>query len=446
MLERIGNCRVVDEVASGGMAIVYRAIQDDLHRTVAIKALKPELAGQEQLVTRFEREAQSLAALQHENIINVYDFHREQGALFIVMEYVEGTDIYDLLEHCGRLPFDVAAVIAVQVARALDYVHYRGVVHRDIKPANIMISRQGGVKLMDFGIARDSSYEQALTQTGTGIGTPSYMSPEQILGDRLDARSDIFSLGIVLYQMVTGRKPFVEDEERSVMNKIHQEPHAPARKLNPELPRELERIIDKCLQKHPKDRYRSGQALVMALERFLAKQVEMNYHTRLVLFQRDQDILTQLEADEYLNPHMLAADSPLSQSNVQLRRVMRRALVVHAVILGIVSLMVGLIHLAPVGANVPMVVVHTTPERGFIRFVANPWAEIFVDGESIGVTPMAAPVELEVGSHDIELKNSELRDKSHRETVIIVTGPPEEAILFRVDLDRPDSPATREVQ
>jgi serine/threonine-protein kinase len=440
MLERIGNCRVVDEVASGGMAVVYRAIQDDLNRTVAIKALKPELGSDEQLATRFEREAQSLAALQHENIINVYDFHREQDALFIVMEYVEGTDIYDLLEHCGRLPFDVAAVIAVQVARALDYVHYRDVIHRDIKPANIMISRQGGVKLMDFGIARDSSFDEELTQTGTGIGTPSYMSPEQILGDKLDSRSDIFSLGIVLYQMVTGRKPFVEDEERSVMNKIHLEPHTPPRKLNPELPRELERIIDKCLQKQPKDRYRSGQALVMALERFLAKHVEMNYHTRLVLFQRNQDIITQLEADEYLNPNMLSADSPLSQGNVQLRRVMRRAMVVQSVILGIVSLMVGLIHLAPVGANVPAIVVHTNPEHGFVRFVANPWAEIFVDGESIGYTPMALPVELEVGPHEIELRNSELPDSTHRQTIEVVAGPAIKAQLVHKDLDRKKTP------
>src|SRR5690606_2837378 len=119
-----------------------------------------------------------------------------------------------------RMPFDVATIIGMQVARALDYVHYRNVIHRDIKPANIMISRQGGVKLMDFGIARDRNYDEELTQTGTGIGTPSYMSPEQILGDKLDARSDIFSLGIVLYQMVTGRKPFVEDADRSVMNMI----------------------------------------------------------------------------------------------------------------------------------------------------------------------------------------------------------------------------------
>ena len=144
--------------------------------------------------------------------------------MFIVMEYVQGIDLYDLLEKCGRLPYDVAAIIAMQVARALDYVHYRGIVHRDIKPANIMIARTGGVKVMDFGIARDTSFGD-LTEAGTGIGTPAYMSPEQVLGDKLDARSDIFSLGVVLYQMVTGKKPFVEDEKKSAMHKIRLEKH-----------------------------------------------------------------------------------------------------------------------------------------------------------------------------------------------------------------------------
>ena len=228
MLERIGNCRIVEEVASGGMAVVYRAVQDPLGRTVAIKALKTSAAAEENVVTRFEREAKSLANLQHENIIHVYDFHRERGAMFIVMEYVQGIDLYDLLEKCGRLPYDVAAIIAMQVARALDYVHYRGIVHRDIKPANIMIARTGGVKVMDFGIARDTSFGD-LTEAGTGIGTPAYMSPEQVLGDKLDARSDIFSLGVVLYQMVTGKKPFVEDERKSAMHKIRLEKHESAR-------------------------------------------------------------------------------------------------------------------------------------------------------------------------------------------------------------------------
>ncbi|MCP4444386.1 MAG: serine/threonine protein kinase [Myxococcales bacterium] len=433
MLERIGNCRIVDEVAAGGMAVVYRAIQDALHRTVAIKALKSELCGDAQLTRRFEREAEFLAALQHENIINVYDFYREDDRLFIVMEYVEGIDIYDLLDKCGRLPFDVATIIAIEVARALDYVHYRAVIHRDIKPANIMISRPGGVKLMDFGIAQDHNLGEDLTQTGTGIGTPSYMSPEQILGDKLDASSDVFSLGIVLYQMVTGRKPFIEDEERSVMNIIRLQPHTPARKLNPEIPRELERIIDKCLQKDPKDRWRSGQSLVMALQKFLSKYVEMNYQTRLVLFLKSQDVLTQLEADEYLSPKMLAMGNALSQSKVQARRQMHHAIVVQGAILAIAALMVGLIHLAPVGAKVPAIVVHSEPETGFVQVIANPWAEVFIDGVSVGLTPMAAPLQLEVGGHDLVLRNEFY--PPHFETLEIAVGGLSDAYILRVDLD-----------
>src|SRR5262245_31238592 len=278
------------------MAVVYKAVQESLNRTVAVKALKSSVAADSHFAIRFEREALSLAQLQHENIIHIYDFHKERGAYFIVMEYVEGIDLYDLMERCGRLPLDVAAVIAMQVARALDYAHYSGVIHRDIKPANIMISRSGGVKLMDFGIARDQAFSD-LTQVGTGLGTPSYMSPEQILGDRIDFRSDLFSLGIVLYQMCTGKKPFVEDEQKSVMHKIRLEKHTKPQKLNPESPRELERIISRCMQKLPRERWRSTQDLVLALERYLARRVEMNYHARLVQFQRNAGVISKEDAE-----------------------------------------------------------------------------------------------------------------------------------------------------
>jgi predicted Ser/Thr protein kinase len=403
MLERIGNCRIVEEVASGGMAVVYRAIQDPLGRTVAIKALKSSAANEENVVTRFEREAKSLANLQHENIIHVYDFHRERGALFIVMEYVQGIDLYDLLEKCGRLPYDVAAIIAMQVARALDYVHYRSIVHRDIKPANVMISRAGGVKVMDFGIARDTSFGD-LTEAGTGIGTPAYMSPEQVLGDKLDARSDIFSLGVVLYQMVTGKKPFVEDEKRSAMHKIRLEKHDGVRKINPEIPRELERIIDKCLEKQPRDRWRSAQHITMALERFLAKHVEMNHHARLVLFLRAQNVITELEAEEYLNPAALGGASVLAApTNMQARHAVRAGIVAHAVTFGMMALMLGLIHVAPLGATPETKPLTFVKEgRGFARIHAYPWAHIVVDGKDVGVTPFEAPTELAQGPHVIK--------------------------------------------
>jgi len=403
MLERIGNCRIVEEVASGGMAVVYRAIQDPLGRTVAIKALKSSAALEENVVTRFEREAKSLALLQHENIIHVYDFHRERGALFIVMEYVQGTDLYDLLEKCGRLPYDVAAIIAMQVARALDYVHYRGIVHRDIKPANVMISRHGGVKLMDFGIARDTSFGD-LTEAGTGIGTPAYMSPEQVLGDKLDARSDIFSLGVLLYQMVTGKKPFVEDERRSAMHKIRLEKHVGARKLNPEIPRELERVIDRCLEKQPRDRWRSAQHMVMALERFLAKHVEMNHHARLVLFLRSQNVITELEAEEYLNPAALGGASQLQQPNMQARHAVRAGMVAHAIALGVLALMLGLIHVAPLSAT-PAYSAVREAGHGYLRISASPWARIWIDGVPQGETPLALPIALKEGAHTVRLEH-----------------------------------------
>jgi tRNA A-37 threonylcarbamoyl transferase component Bud32 len=442
MLERIGNCRIVEEVASGGMAVVYRAIQDQLNRTVAIKALKTSASADEQLVTRFEREARSLAGLQHENIIHVYDFHRERGALFIVMEYVQGIDLFDLLERCGRLPFDVAAIIAMQVARALDYVHYRSIVHRDIRPANVMISRQGGVKLMDFGIARDHNYEKDLTQTGTGIGTPSYMSPEQILGDRLDARSDLFSLGICLYQMVTGRKPFVEDEEKSVMHKIRLERHVRARKLNAEIPRELERIIDKCLEKEPRHRWQSGQQLVMAMERFLGKHVEMNYQARLVLYLRNQDIITKLEADEYLSPAVAGSGAATAgPQNLTARRMIRRGLAVQSIIVGVVGLMVGLIHLAPVGASAPPQFIGVAESRGYVRVVVNPWGRILIDGEARAVTPIASPLSVSAGRHTITVENDFFEPFSR--DIDVPAGTDGEPIELFVDLEKESSPILR---
>lgn len=404
MLERIGNCRVVEEVASGGMAVVYRAVQEKLGRTVAIKALKSSVAHEKQLVARFEREAMALANLQHESIVHIYDFYEAHGSLFIVMEYVEGIDLYDLLERCGPLPYDVGAVIAMQVARALDYIHYRAIVHRDVKPANIMLSRQGAVKVMDFGIVREVALQNDLTQTGTGVGTPSYMSPEQILGDRLDARSDIFSLGTVLYQMVTGRKPFVESEEKSVMHKIRLEKHVRARKLVPDIPREFDRLIERCLQKEPKTRWQSAQGLVMALERFLSKHVDMNHNARLVQFLRDKGIITKLEADEYLNPGLVGVG--VGEQPTLARQALRKSLQVQGSIAGGAAVMMGLIHLAPVGAEPAEAqgAEAAAPPSGYVRVHVHPWGRVQLGDEEF-VTPRDEAVEVPAGTYTLRVEN-----------------------------------------
>jgi serine/threonine-protein kinase len=415
------------------MAVVYKAVQESLNRTVAVKALKTSVASQSQFAVRFEREALSLAQLQHENIIHVYDFYKERGAFFIVMEYVEGIDLYDLLDRCGRLPVDVAAVVTMQVARALDYAHYRGIVHRDIKPANIMVSRSGGVKLMDFGIARDQAFGD-LTETGTGLGTPSYMSPEQILGDKLDFRSDLFSLGIVLYQMCTGRKPFIEDEHKSVMHKIRLERFPNPRKLNPDVPRELERIMAKCMQKLPRDRYRSTQDLVLALERFLSRRVEMNYHARLVLFLKNQEVITTAEAEQYLHP-AVGPGVTMPPPHATGRSTLARASAVQAIIASAVALTVGLIHLSPVSSGPQGLASLSAPlprPRGYVRIVANPWAHVFVDGAQVDTTPFAAPLELEAGTHHIILRNEFFAEVSR--DLDVAEGTTDTAVRLRIDL------------
>jgi len=435
-LERIGNCRILEEIASGGMAVVYKAVQESLHRTVAIKALKTSVAADSQFAIRFEREAWSLAQLQHENIIHIYDFYKQFGSLFIVMEFVDGIDLYDLLERCGRLPVDVAVIIAMQVARALDYAHYRGIIHRDIKPANIMLARSGGVKLMDFGIARDQSLSD-LTETGTGLGTPSYMSPEQILGDKLDFRSDLFSLGIVLYQMVTGRKPFIEDEQKSVMHKIRLEKYPSPRKLNPEIPRELERIMARCMEKLPRDRWRSTQDLVLALERFLGRRVEMNYHARVVLFLKNQGVISPEEAEQYLNPALgSASGTAIAPSQSVARALIRRVVTAQAMIVAAMTLMVGIIHLAPMGADPDALASAPPPSpKGYVRVVANPWAYVLIDGEQKAVTPFAEPLEVGAGRHRVLVKNDYFEEMARE--VDVPEGTRESAVILRFDFEAP---------
>ncbi|MCS6912033.1 MAG: serine/threonine-protein kinase [Myxococcales bacterium] len=407
MIERIGNVRIIEEIAAGGMAVIYRAVQETLNRPVAVKALKTAVQHEGTFAERFEREARTLSLLQHENIVHVYDFQKLHGALFIIMELVEGIDLYDLLEKTPMLPVDVAAIIAMQAARGLDYAHWRGVLHRDIKPANLMLSKNGVVKLMDFGIASDPSFPGDLTEAGTGLGTPSYMSPEQILGDRLDFRSDLFSLGIVLYQMVAGRKPFIEDAHKSVMHKIRLEAPPPIRELNPEVPRELERIIQRCLEKRKQDRWRSTQDLVLALERFIARRCEMNYHARLVHFLHEQGVLTAAEADAVLRPAREGGPAYAGARHRLFSPEVRRTAALQGALTACSFLLLAFLHVSRIGSPQPAVLVGTEGElpTGGLRVVVEPWAEVHIDGQLAEVTPFARPLRLSEGPHVVELRN-----------------------------------------
>ena len=259
---------MLGEIGAGGMATVYKAVQKSLGRPVAIKELKKAYHADAQIVKRFERESRVAASLQHENIVHIYDYWNKP-TYSIVMEYVDGANFAEVIEKTGALPVDVGAMIAIQVSNALDYAHMRGFIHRDIKPSNIMIKRNGEVKLMDFGIAHTRNLE-ALTMPGTLIGTPAYMSPEQILGQQLDVRSDVFSFGVVLYEMFTGIKPFSDDDARSVTAKILKDKFLAPRRVNRDIPWRLQWLIKKCLRKKPHRRYGSMLEVERKLGRHLA--------------------------------------------------------------------------------------------------------------------------------------------------------------------------------
>ncbi len=258
---------IIEEIGAGGMAIVHKALQKSLNRPVAIKELKKGYHADHQIVRRFERESIVAASLQHENIVHIYDYWKKPNYC-IVMEYVDGTNLAEIIEKAGGLPVDISIMIAMQVCSALDYAHMRGLIHRDIKPSNIMVKRNGEVKLMDFGIAHTRNLE-ALTIPGTVVGTPAYMSPEQIVGQNLDIRSDVFSFGIVLYEMLTGTKPFVDEDTRAVSAKILKDKFVPPRRINSDIPRSVQRIVKKCLNKKPQKRFGS----MLDIEKKLGKRL-----------------------------------------------------------------------------------------------------------------------------------------------------------------------------
>jgi len=409
MLEKIGNYRILEEIGYGGMAVVYKGVQESLGRTVAIKALRTSMTTEKDAVARFEREATSMASFAHENIITVYDFFPHRGALFIVMEYVEGEDLYDLLERSPRVPPDIVVLIALQVARALDYAHFRGVIHRDVKPANIILSKLGTVKLTDFGIARLGGSD--LTWTGVGLGTPAYMSPEQVTGQRLDGRSDIFSLGVAMYQMATGQKPFEEDTQLSLLQKVRiHAPPAP-RSLNPAIPRELERIISRCMAKSPRDRYGSTQELMGVLEFYLSEHVNLNYRARLLLYLQQEGVLTEDELKSTMTPAMLGTLE--SRGGQRKRRLeVGPVLVTLSGIWMLISVvLLALFAFRPEGlgggadAALHGSMTQTSSTAGKLRVVVDPWAKVEVDGEVRAITPLDRALILSAGEHSVRLIN-----------------------------------------
>ena len=265
-----GRYELQRRVGRGGMAEVFLARDRLLDRPVAIKILFPEFATDPSFVARFRREAQSAANLNHPNIVGVYDWGKERGTYYIVMEYIDGRSVSDILRADGPIEAKRAAGIAAEVAAALGAAHAKGVVHRDVKPGNVLITEGGEVKVADFGIARalTHSSEENLTQTGSVMGTATYFSPEQAQGLPVDPRSDLYSLGVVLFEMATGRPPFTADSPVAIAYKHVQEPAPSLRERVPEVPEGYAAITAKALTKDVEQRYQDAKELRADLLRF----------------------------------------------------------------------------------------------------------------------------------------------------------------------------------
>src|ERR1700678_3623551 len=265
--QTISHYRIVEQLGAGGMGVVYKAQDSRLDRAVALKFLPDKLAQEPQALERFRREARAASALNHPGICTIYDIGQQDGRGFIVMEFIDGETLRHHI-HRQALPLEEILRLGMQIADALDAAHAEGIIHRDIKPANIFVTKRGQAKVLDFGLAKllpkavaaggpgaDGDDTDSTSIVGIISGTPSYMSPEQIRGDTLDARTDIFSLGLVLYEMATGRQAFSGPTGGVIIEAVLTRAPAPARNINPNIPEKLEEIINKALHKDKAQRY-----------------------------------------------------------------------------------------------------------------------------------------------------------------------------------------------
>jgi serine/threonine-protein kinase len=266
-LQTVGRYEITGELGRGAMGVVYKALDPTIGRTVALKTMRLDVHGLDakEMVRRFQNEARAAGVLNHPNIVTIYDAGEQDGIFYIAMEFIEGTTLHEVLAEQRVLATDEVLQLTRQICRGLDYAHSNGIVHRDIKPANIMITGNGTVKIMDFGIAKTGGQ---VTNTGQVLGTPNYMAPEQVKGRQLDGRSDLFSLGVILYEMLTGEKPFVGQNVTTIIYKIVNENPITPRDLDVTVHPGLSAIVTKALAKAPDDRYQTGADLVRDLENY----------------------------------------------------------------------------------------------------------------------------------------------------------------------------------
>jgi hypothetical protein len=428
IIEVFGNCRVVESIASGPLTDVYRAIQEPLGRHVAIKALRPTIAPSSPFAAHLAREAELLAKLHHDNILELYDFVRTDAAMWLVLEYVDGFSLEAVLARGERLSPACAVAIGIEIATALAHAHDRNIIHRDLKPANVLVSRRGQIKLVDFGIAHDDRVPSSPEplDSGSTFGTPAYMSPEQILGESIDGRTDIFSLGVVLYQLVAGVRPFDGPDTKTTAQRIrHSQPPSIA-DLPTGLSRALERVVLRCIEKLPGDRFNSARELVSALETVLRSETTA----------ATADVI----AGELARAKLIDAPAPTSRAERAPSLIEPGRLSLWPAVRGFSVLLMLVVaggvvirrqaHAAEEDNSGKTGPLELLPSKsGYLRVVARPWAEVVVDGQRIDITPFARAVPLAGGTHYVTLKHPKAADERR---VIKVT--PGETVMLDVTL------------
>ena len=366
---KVGRYEILAKVGQGAMGVVYRAQDPTIRRIVALKVLPADPAetgggasgtqGRSKAGS-FEREAQAAGALLHPNIVTLYDAGRDGNRYYLAMEFVEGGTFATEIVREGKVKSERAAKVVAVVADALDFAHERGVVHRDIKPANLMILPDQTVKVADFGIARLTTAASTMT-SDMMVGTPHYMSPEQVRGGTIDGRSDLFSLGVVLYEALTGRKPFQAETLAAVLNSIMNSSPPPPHQVEASIPLELSAIVERAMARKPEGRYARGKDMASELRRFLGA----------------------------VRGEPAAAPLPSQKKSSWLVAV--AAAIVALVALGAALLVRGK------GGSSP------SPGIGYLEFVSEPvGAEIFLDGNVVGRTPYTS--EVTAGKHEIEFR------------------------------------------
>ena len=404
-LPKIDGYRLVAELGAGSLSSVYKAIEEPLGRTVALKVLSETISPSSPLAAQLEREARVLAQLCHPKIGLLHAFAKTETRMYLVLEFVDGFSLAALLEKRVTFAPECVAAIGADVARALAHAHERGIVHRDIKPANILLSRRGEVKVLDFGIAQQSgstSSDDPSTSSpphveeASAFGTPAYMSPEQILGSAVDPRSDIFSLGVVLYQLICGARPFERGDETdrpASAHRIRREPAIPLHRRAPETPPALERIVMRALEKLPADRFPSADAMAERLEELAGTRGGARSDTLIARTLARSGLAPQTEG---------SAPSSKRTKRASVTRAVAGIAAIGATVVVGGAVLQRTAHREGRNAGArPLELV--PPSMGYLRVLATPWAEVWVDGQHVDVTPFARAIPLSAGTHYVTL-------------------------------------------